>query len=452
MASERMDLAPLQRAENGLRSMAAFQDESAQFSRGGGDPAAAAAAAAQKPRTARFVVEGNDKVFAPDRDSRFFRAEETGLQAFAYRSPGRTGPDQGIRGHDWNAEGSNGTSSGEGSDGMEDEDDDEDQDEEDDVDDEGDDDVVGLVCTEDGSNKNQYNSSSSLQSSSEKTHQDTVDLHERYSSFGSSRGALVKDGNSSNGKGSFSEQQQKLGQAGHYDKRVPCAEPDLYHAQIMHEGDGLGGTPKELGRENGFGSSWRKDISLSVDSGESVRTHLSDPITGFLMDDAMILSCGHSYGISGLQHVTRMKACSKCQQPVLEEKVLPNLALRLAVQAFRREQDSQSSKVSKRRRDRLEQEKCNHDDPFPLDLSRGKGVQFPFTVSDKVIIKGNKRTPLRFVGRVAVVTTQCLNGWYVVKTLDNAESVKLQYRSLAKVTTDEPGSNVVSSKANTNWL
>lgn len=26
--------------------------------------------------------------------------------------------------------------------------------------------------------------------------------------------------------------------------------------------------------------------------------------------------------------------------------------------------------------------------------------------------QGNKRTPPRFVGREAVVTTQCLNGWY----------------------------------------
>jgi hypothetical protein len=28
-------------------------------------------------------------------------------------------------------------------------------------------------------------------------------------------------------------------------------------------------------------------------------------------------------------------------------------------------------------------------------------------------IQGNKRTPQRFVGREAVVTTQCLNGWLV---------------------------------------
>lgn len=28
--------------------------------------------------------------------------------------------------------------------------------------------------------------------------------------------------------------------------------------------------------------------------------------------------------------------------------------------------------------------------------------------------QGNKRTPQRFVGREAVVTTQCLNGWLVI--------------------------------------
>lgn len=39
---------------------------------------------------------------------------------------------------------------------------------------------------------------------------------------------------------------------------------------------------------------------------------------------------------------------------------------------------------------------------------------------------------------------------YVVKTLDNAESVKLQYRSLAKVS-DDP-SKLVSSNTGPNWL
>jgi len=40
---------------------------------------------------------------------------------------------------------------------------------------------------------------------------------------------------------------------------------------------------------------------------------------------------------------------------------------------------------------------------------------------------------------------------YVVKTLDNAESVKLQYRSLSKVP-DDPSSKTMSSKMAPNWL
>lgn len=80
-------------------------------------------------------------------------------------------------------------------------------------------------------------------------------------------------------------------------------------------------------------------------------------------------------------------------------------------------------------------------------------MQFPFSVFDRVIIKGNKRTPERFVGRQAVVTAQCLNGWYVVKTLDNAESVKLQYRSLEKAADGNGASAMVSSNAQSaSWL
>lgn len=41
---------------------------------------------------------------------------------------------------------------------------------------------------------------------------------------------------------------------------------------------------------------------------------------------------------------------------------------------------------------------------------------------------------------------------YVVKTLDNAESVKLQYRSLAKVSDDLSSSKASTSKMSPNWL
>ncbi|KAF8708565.1 hypothetical protein HU200_029936 [Digitaria exilis] len=216
-------------------------------------------------------------------------------------------------------------------------------------------------------------------------------------------------------------------------------------------GDEPGTIPMEMRAENGYGVIGRREGGPASNYWDLLRAHLSDPLTGILMDDAMILSCGHSYGSGGMQHIYRMKTCGKCGHPITEETIRPNLALRLAVQAFKREEES--AKALKRRRERLEQDKCGNDDSNPTDLSRGKGVQFPFAVFDRVIIKGNKRTPKRFVGRQAVVTAQCLNGWYVVKTLDNAESVKLQYRSLAKVGDADRSSAMVSSNAQSaSWL
>ncbi|CAN6297291.1 unnamed protein product [Urochloa humidicola] len=216
-------------------------------------------------------------------------------------------------------------------------------------------------------------------------------------------------------------------------------------------GEEPGTIPREMRVENGYGVIGKRDRGPASSYWDLLRAHLSDPLTGVLMDDAMILSCGHSYGNGGMQHIYRMKSCGKCGKPITEDTIRPNLALRLAVQAFKREEDS--AKTLKRRRECLEQDKFGNDDRSPTEHSRGKGVQFPFSVFDHVIIKGNKRTPERFVGRQAVVTAQCLNGWYVVKTLDNAESVKLQYRSLAKVADGNGSSAMVSSNAqNASWL
>ncbi|KAF3334666.1 U-box domain-containing protein 62-like protein [Carex littledalei] len=199
---------------------------------------------------------------------------------------------------------------------------------------------------------------------------------------------------------------------------------------------------------NGCGFSGQEEGSYW----DVLRSHLSDPVTGALMDDAMILTCGHSYGRGGMQQVYLMKSCCKCSQPISEDLVRPNFALRSAVQAFRREEEMHIWKVSKRRRDQLEQEKCGYDDHLTNDLLRNRASLFPLAISDRVIIKGNKRTPPHFVGRVAVVTAQCLNGWYVVKTLDNGESVKLQFGSLAKVSADQPTSAFPTRATYPNWL
>uniref|UniRef100_A0A0A9FW84 PUB 62/63 C-terminal domain-containing protein n=1 Tax=Arundo donax TaxID=35708 RepID=A0A0A9FW84_ARUDO len=61
------------------------------------------------------------------------------------------------------------------------------------------------------------------------------------------------------------------------------------------------------------------------------------------------------------------------------------------------------------------------------------GVRYPFVVGERVLIMGNKRTPEKFAGKEAVITSRCLNGWYLVKELDSGESIRLQYRSLKKV-------------------
>uniref|UniRef100_M1BN06 PUB 62/63 C-terminal domain-containing protein n=1 Tax=Solanum tuberosum TaxID=4113 RepID=M1BN06_SOLTU len=47
-------------------------------------------------------------------------------------------------------------------------------------------------------------------------------------------------------------------------------------------------------------------------------------------------------------------------------------------------------------------------------------------------IRGNRRTPGKFVGKEAVITSQCLNGWYLLKIMDSGQNVRLQYRSLRK--------------------
>ncbi|KAJ9545618.1 hypothetical protein OSB04_025325 [Centaurea solstitialis] len=268
-------------------------------------------------------------------------------------------------------------------------------------------------------------------------------------------GSIVPSRSDLNGVRPSLSENRSQGQVGEYQNNAVALvdrDGEMYYSQYLHGAEGSGAGLKDITAENGCGFSGRKDVSsYSGESGDSLRAILSDPLTGALMDDAMILPCGHSFGSGGMQHVMKMKACYTCSHPVSESSVASNLSLRSAVSAFRREEEIQVHHASKRRRERLDQDRANYGDSMCMDTPRGRGLQFPFSVADRVIIKGNKRTPERFVGCEAVVTTQCLNGWYVVKTLDNAESIKLQYRSLAKVS-DDSSSHPTSSKMTPNWL
>ncbi|KFK36935.1 hypothetical protein AALP_AA4G191600 [Arabis alpina] len=198
-----------------------------------------------------------------------------------------------------------------------------------------------------------------------------------------------------------------------------------------------------------FGSIEKERVTTSISSWESLKIILSDPVTGVLMNDATILPCGHSFGAGGLKEVKRMKACFTCSQPTSEGSEKPNLSLRIVVHAFRQEEVSDHIPSLKRRKERSDQNKRSFCIPNITETpkSSSRGIQFPFSIGDRIIIEGNKRTPPRFVGRKAVIMTHCLNGWYVVKTVDNAESIKLQHCSLAKISDNSPAMVTVAEMA-----
>ncbi|XP_015877575.2 U-box domain-containing protein 62 [Ziziphus jujuba] len=450
MSSEEIGLVPSQRLENGLNSQQLlFPDDALRFNCGA-------------PPHQRRVGDPGPKTreLSGFIDERFFASQSTDFRRSLYNNDGHERRDPR---EPRNCYGNGTATSGDGSDEDDDEEDDDDDVDDDDEVDEGDADVEGLVGVDDvnkGSTSNNTSNGEDKLGNGKAKHQ-----HQHHSSFGgtvivgSSREVLVKDGSigqqtlSGNAKASPSENNHhQQGRLGNYQNAVTVAEHDgdVYYSQFLQGSDGSVVGQKDLAVENGCGFSGRKDVSYSNESGESLRMILSDPVTGSLMDDAMILPCGHSFGSGGIQHVIRMKGCYTCSQSISEDSVAPNLSLRAAVQAFRREEELQFYRSSKRRKERFDQDKGVFGDSNLMDPPRGRGVQFPFAVTDRVIIKGNKRTPQRFVGREAVVTTQCLNGWYVVKTLDNAESVKLQYRSLAKVS-DDPSSKPMSIKMTPNW-
>ncbi|KAG5035987.1 hypothetical protein JHK87_010897 [Glycine soja] len=426
MSSEDITLVPDQRIENGLNSPLVFQDDPLRFNcptphqRRVGDP---------PPKTRELGAFIDDNKMFIDRDRFFAAAQNPEFRRYADCSARRDPP----HARNWSAT---------------DDDEESDDDDEDDDDDEADDtEVGGLVgdgTKSELNNNNNNNGGANLPAvANGKAH-----------SYVSGRELLVKDGgdigqlvHSNVSGGDEDHRQEGLGKS---QNSVTVAETDCeeYYSHYLHGGEGASGQ-KVMVDDSGCGFSGRKDAMYSSESGESLRAILSDPVTGALMDDAMILPCGHSFGGGGIEHAIRMKACCTCSQPTAEESISPNLSLRIAVQAYRREEESQFYRSSKRRRERFDQ--GGFGDSVVMEPSRSRGVQFPFAVMDRVIIKGNKRTPQRFVGREAIVTTQCLNGWYVVKTLDNAESVKLQYRSLAKVM-DDPSKPAASSKMPPNWL
>jgi hypothetical protein len=63
-----------------------------------------------------------------------------------------------------------------------------------------------------------------------------------------------------------------------------------------------------------------------------LRSALSDPLTGALLEDAMAASCGHSYGGGTLQRVYETMVCTSCGAPVDTGSMIQNLGELLPVE------------------------------------------------------------------------------------------------------------------------
>ncbi|XP_062164204.1 uncharacterized protein LOC133870931 [Alnus glutinosa] len=173
----------------------------------------------------------------------------------------------------------------------------------------------------------------------------------------------------------------------------------------------------------------------------SLRSVLSDPISGSFLEDAMVVSCGHSFGGLMLRRVLERSRCTLCNAEIETGSLIPNLALRAAAVAVKHEDDRRlfhNAALRKRRKEMVDQtdsmrRSIRENGDVNADDALHRGVQYPFSENEKVVIKGNRRTPEKFVGKEAIITSQCLNGWYLLKIIGTGENVRLQYRSLRKI-------------------
>ncbi|KAK9676488.1 hypothetical protein RND81_11G080300 [Saponaria officinalis] len=179
----------------------------------------------------------------------------------------------------------------------------------------------------------------------------------------------------------------------------------------------------------------------NVNKEPSLRSLLSDPLSGSFLEDAMVVSCGHSFGGLMLRKVVESSRCSICHADIETRSGIPNLALRAAASTVRHEDDRKlfhNAAQRKRRKeigDQTDSGKRMNEEMEDIHSEGGlqRGLNYPFSVNEKVVIKGNRRTPDKFVGKEAVITSQSLNGWYLLKIMGSGESVRLQYRSLQKL-------------------
>ncbi|CAH8261113.1 unnamed protein product [Arabidopsis lyrata] len=186
----------------------------------------------------------------------------------------------------------------------------------------------------------------------------------------------------------------------------------------------------------------------------SLRSVLSDPISGAFLEDAMVVSCGHSFGGLMLRRVLEMSRCTLCNAEIESGSLVPNHALRAAASAIKQQDDKRlfhNAAMRRRRKEMSDQMDVENGDPA-TDDGMHRVVHYPFAVNEKVLIKGNRRTPEKFVGKEAIVTSQCLNGWYLLKIVESGDNVRLQYRSLKKMVNDDRGGGLQVQPVESNSL
>ncbi|KAJ9563518.1 hypothetical protein OSB04_008678 [Centaurea solstitialis] len=195
----------------------------------------------------------------------------------------------------------------------------------------------------------------------------------------------------------------------------------------------------------------------------SLRSVLSDSLSGSFLEDAMLVPCGHSFGGLTLKRVletvgerillfililngdancriwndsptfTSQGRCTVCDAEFGTGSLIPNHALRAAAAAVKREDDRRLFHNATMRKQRREVGDRWVNGDVTSENGPNRCVQYPFSVNEKVVIKGNRRTPDKFVGKEAIITSQSLNGWYLVNIIESGEKVRLQYRSFRKI-------------------
>nr|TKS16541.1 hypothetical protein D5086_0000021890 [Populus alba] len=181
-------------------------------------------------------------------------------------------------------------------------------------------------------------------------------------------GEMVKDGIGGGGG---------LGQTGNNAVTIAEADGEMYYSQYLQ---GTGGSVLveriwvwKMAVDFLEG---RRFQHFSSESGDSLRAILSAPVTGALMDDAMILPCGHSFGAGGMQHVIRM----------LSDMLSRHFSGRRGVYNLSLIQKGSERGLTRTKVVMAIQGSWIH--------SQGRGVQFPFAVTDRVYYKVFSKAPV----------------------------------------------------------